>query len=408
MGIADLLDQLDIKEPLPSYSPTLYRITGGKGEAVALAQLIYKCANSNWGTVRMSSSDWAAELQLSRREFENLNNCITTLCLGTIEVVYIGYVKKLAYTLYKQAIIEALKDGNVIYDVRNKLRIVTSEVTHSNVTNDVPIRNKLRTYTSEVTHIKEIKSNKSNEEIKEPLTETSSVVPDGLFKFDRLKELAEQAIGKNEQAKPKNKKPKEPTDELTAEIHKYVCEAHDYLKKWHEAKYESPMLTYDKDFKNLKDTFRKLIEGSVNFEEAKRITAQKCFNGVKYFVDNFDKLDSFDQKKFSLNHIATNWKALKESIQKYKAPVAKPNTFDTPPVVSVKLPSIYNGVPLPIGIEVGQFRELSKEVYRDKVMEGIIDDANTSLIDFMQAYQYELRKLSPEQLKQLLNDYGII
>jgi hypothetical protein len=41
-------------------------------------------------------------------------------------------------------------------------------------------------------------------------------------------------------------------------------------------------------------------------------------------------------------------------------------------------------------------------------MEGIIDDANTSLTDFMQHYQYELRKLSPEQLKELLNDYGII
>ena len=35
MGIADMLDELEIKEPLPSYSPTLYRITGGKGEAVA-------------------------------------------------------------------------------------------------------------------------------------------------------------------------------------------------------------------------------------------------------------------------------------------------------------------------------------------------------------------------------------
>jgi hypothetical protein len=239
-------------------------------------------------------------------------------------------------------------------------------------------------------------------------TETSSVVPDGLFKFDFMKQEAEKAISKNEAAKPKSKKPKEPTDELTAEIHKYVCEAHDYLKNWHEAKYESPLVTWDKDFKNLKSTFRKIIDGSVSFEEAKRITAQKCFNGVKYFVDNFDKLDSYHQKKFSLNHIATNWNELKESIQKYKAPIPKSNTFDPPPVVSVKLPSIYNGVPLPIGIEVGQFREISKQVYRDKVMEGVIDDSTTSLTDFMQAYQYELRKLSHEQLKQLINDYGII
>lgn len=403
-----MLDELDIKEPLPSYSPTLYRITGGKGEAVALAQLIYKCAKSNWGTVRMSSTDWANELGLTRNEFENLNDCINLLELGTAVKCQIGTIKKIAYTLNEQAIKDALKNPYVEYSTCRKQRINTLNSTYQYVENNVSTSTKQRINTPKTTYIKDIKSNKTKEDIKEPLTETSSVVPDGLFKSDKLKELAEQAIGKNEQAKPKSKKPKEPTDPLTAEIHKYVCESYDYLKKWHDDKYESPMLSYDKDFKNLKGTFRKLIEGSSNFAEAKRVTPEKCFNGVKYFVDNFDKLDSFHQRKFNLNYIATNWDELKKSIQSYQAPVAKPNTFDPPPVVSVKLPSIYNGVPLPIGIEVGQFRELSKDVYREKVMEGIIDDTNTSLTDFMQAYQYELRKLLPEQLKQILNDYGIV
>jgi hypothetical protein len=232
-------------------------------------------------------------------------------------------------------------------------------------------------------------------------------VPDGLFKFDRLKELAEQAIGKNEQAKPKSKKQKEPTDELTAEIHKYVCEAHDYLKKWHDAKYESPMLTYDKDFKNLKGTFRKLIEGSVNFAEAKRVTAEKCFNGVKYFVNNFDKLDSFHQRKFSLNYIATNWDELKKSIQAYQAPVPKQNLNEPIKYVHKRLPEYYNGYTLPFGITAMQFEKLARFVYREKVIEGEIDENIFTVSTFYDPFRNELHKLTEEQINQLLKDYEL-
>jgi hypothetical protein len=381
-------------------------ITGDNNSALFLAQLEYWQGIKGNDWVVKSVTDWWNELRLTPKQVKRIKAELESFGYIETTLVYFKGSLTTGYCFKKDAVQKALSNGFNAYSTEPKGTSTKSTDTKGTSTlgttpqePKVLLHDNLRDYS--------ITENTTENTTDTSSTEINSVPPD-LFKSDKLKELAEQAISKNEQAKPKSKKQKEPTDELTAEIHKYVCESHDYLKKWHEAKYESPMLTYDKDFKNLKDTFRKLIEGSVNFEEAKRITAQKCFNGVKYFVDNFDKLDSFDQKKFSLNHIATNWKALKESIQKYKAPVTKPNTFEPPPVVSVKLPSIYNGVPLPIGIEVGQFRELSKEVYRDKVMEGIINDANTSLTDFMQAYQYELRKLSPEQLKELLNDYGII
>jgi hypothetical protein len=395
------------KERVVPFKVDYYDITGNHLSALVLVQLEYWQPKAFNGWISKTEKEWKQELRVTYKMLQRIQDNLVEL--GFIDVKQAMY-KDRKTTHYRvntatiKAAIELLNPNPVLtkgqLDERSilpKVNITKGELIDCPKVNSNTAQRSIL-YTESITE--SITENKE--------TETSSVVPDGLFKFDFIKQEAEKAIAKNEAAKPKSKKPKEPTDELTAEIHKYVCEAHDYLKKWHEAKYESPMLTYDKDFKNLKSTFRKIIEGSVSFEEAKRITAQKCFNGVKYFVDNFDKLDSYHQKKFSLNHIATNWNELKESIQKYKAPIPKPNTFDPPPVVSVKLPSIYNGVPLPIGIEVGQFRELSKEVYRDKVMEGDINDGNTSLTDFMQAYQYQLRKLSPEQLKQLLNDYGII
>lgn len=395
------------KERVIPFKVDYYDITGNHLSALVLVQLEYWQPKAFNGWISKTEKEWKQELRITYKMLQRIQDNLVEL--GFIDVKQAMY-KDRKTTHYRvntatiKAAIEALNPNPVLtkgqLDERSTLPKVDitkgQPIDLPKVNSSIDERSVL--YTESITE--SITENKK--------TETSSVVPDGLFKSDKLKELAEQAIGKNEQAKPKSKKPKEPTDPLTAEIHKYVCESYDYLKKWHDDKYESPMLSYDKDFKNLKGTFRKLIEGSSNFAEAKRVTPEKCFNGVKYFVDNFDKLDSFHQRKFNLNYIATNWDELKKSIQSYQAPVAKPNTFDPPPVVSVKLPSIYNGVPLPIGIEVGQFRELSKDVYREKVMEGIIDDTNTSLTDFMQAYQYELRKLLPEQLKQILNDYGIV
>jgi hypothetical protein len=382
MGIADLLDQLDIKEPLPSYSPTLHRITGGKGEAVALSQLIYKCGKGNWGTVRMSSTDWANELQLTRREFENLNDCITTLSLGTIEIVNIGYVKKLAYTLNKEAIIEALKDSNVTYSVRNKLRIDTSEVTH----------------------IKDIKSNKTKEDNKEPLTETSSVVSDGLIKSDFLKDEIAERTERNKAAAPKTKKVKEPTDELTAEIHKYVMQSSDFFIDWFKDKYATPPNIQTKDIVNLKKTFRSVMAKDQN------LTPERCFKGVQYFIANFEKFDNYTKKKFSINHIATNWDELVKAVKDYKPPVERKN-FNEPvafvPAVKEKI-EYYNTMPLPVGLTDDAFRELGEAIYREKIMDGEVDPKEIGISQFTEIIYKQVRAINQQQLQDLLDTYGIV
>ncbi len=393
-----MLDQLDIKEPLPSYSPTLYRITGGKGEAVALAQLIYKCGNCNWGTVRMSSSDWANELQLSRREFENLNNCITTLSLGTIEVVYIGYVKKLAYTLYKQAIIEAIKDGNVIYDVRNKLRIVTSEVTHSNVTNDVPIRNKLRTYTSEVTYIKDIKSNKSNEEIKEPFSEINSLLP----KTDLVKKEMAERIERGEAAKTKPKKPKE-LSPLDKEIALKIQEVGKRFIKWYEAHKKTPYLSKKHDFINLTATFSQLCNN-------KGYTPDMVVKDIEKIVNGYSKLKEFNQNNISLNLIATKYNVLLSEIDSYKAPVERKN-FNEPvpfvPAIKEKI-DYYNTMPLPVGLSDEVFRELGEAIYREKIMDEEVDPKEIGISQFTEIIYKQVRTMNQQQIQHLLETYGIV
>jgi hypothetical protein len=407
MGIADLLDQLDIKEPLPSYSPTLYRITSGKGEAVALAQLIYKCSKSGWGTVRMSSSDWANELGITRNEFENLNDCINLLELGTAIKCQIGTIKKIAYTLNEEAIKEALKNPHVEYSICRKQRINTLNSTYQHDENNVSTRTEQRINTFETTHIKEIKSNKSNEEIKEPLNEASSFGAFGL-KTDFMQKAAEEAIQRGEPAKTKAKKPKEPTDELTSEIHKYTCQAHDYFKQWYEDKYQTSLVTWDKDFVNIKKTFRKLIDGSANLEEKKRLTPERCFLGVKYIIENFDKLHISKQNKLSLNYIATNWNELIPSIKNFQAPVERKNFNEPVKTVHTKLPAYYNGYALPMGITTMQFEKLGELVYRDKIMDGLIDESFMSVYEFLEKYRGELKKITAEQLNQLMKDYEIV
>jgi hypothetical protein len=400
MGIADMLDELEIKEPLPSYSPTLYRITGGKGEAVALAQLIYKCSNCNWGTVRMSSTDWANELQLSRREFENLNQCIIQLGLGTAEVCYLGYVKKIAYTLDKKAIINALKDGNVRYDVRNKLRNDTLEVTYSNVTNDVPIRNKLPISTSEVAPIKEYKSNKSKEDIKEAFTETSSVVPK-LFKSELMQQALEAGIENNSAAKPKSKKPKAELSEIDKEIRDKVKYIANNFKLWHDKNKEIVYLHKDSDFVQLTKLFKQLCK-------KEGYTTDQVIADLNLIVSKFDKLPHFYQSNFNLTYIATNYQKLLLEIKNPKpAPVIKPNYNEPVPYVHKRLPQYYDGYTLPLGITAMQFEQLAELVMREKIMEGLIDE-NLRLSGFCQMYRIELHKITEEQLTQLMKDYEII
>jgi hypothetical protein len=394
------------KERVIPFKVEYYDITGNHLSALVLVQLEYWQPKAFNGWISKTESEWKQELRVSYKMLQRVQADLVNL--GFIQVKQAMYKDR--KTTHYKVNLEAVKEA--IYAL-NPNSVLTkgqlderSTLPKVDITKGQPID--LPKVNSSIDERSVLYTESITESITEnKKTETSSVVPDGLFKSDKLKELAEQAISKNEQAKPKSKKPKEPTDPLTAEIHKYVCESYDYLKKWHDDKYESPMLSYDKDFKNLKGTFRKLIEGSSNFAEAKRVTPEKCFNGVKYFVDNFDKLDSFHQRKFSLNYIATNWDELKKSIQAYQAPVPKQNLNEPIKYVHKRLPEYYNGYTLPFGITAMQFEKLARFVYREKVIEGEIDENIFTVSTFYDPFRNELHKLTEEQINQLLKDYEL-
>jgi hypothetical protein len=258
----------------------------------------------------------------------------------------------------------------------------------------------------------ETSTKKVDNPIIETITETTnkdyvsdekiSSVPDSFVKTDFMKKALLEGIEKNKQGKTKLKKPKEPTDELTAEIHIQAQAAHDFLADWYKSKYATPYLTSTKEFVNLKATFKKLISADGSF------TPERCFKGVQYILNNFDKLDDFDRKKISLNYIATNWSALIKNIQDYKAPIPKQNYNEPVAPVHTKLPEFYNGYALPMGISTMQFEKLGELVYRDKIMDGLIDESFMSVYEFLEKYRGELKKITTEQLNQLMKDYEIV
>jgi len=369
---------------------------------VALAQLIYKCSKSGWGTVRMSSSDWANELGLTRNEFENLNDCINLLELGTAIKCQIGTIKKIAYTLNEEAIKEALKNPHVEYSICRKQRINTLNSTYQHDENNVSTRTEQRINTFETTHIKEIKSNKSNEEIKEPLTETSSVVPDGLFKSDKLKEIAEQAIGKNEQAKPKSK-PKKELSELDKEIAQKVKEVGDRFIKWYEAHKKIAYIPKRYEFSNLNDLFKQLCNN-------KGYTPDMVVKDIEKIVNGYSKLKEFSQNNFSLNLIATKHNVLLSEIDSYKAPVERKN-FNEPvpfvPAIKEKI-DYYNTMPLPVGLSDEIFRELGEAIYREKIMDEEVDPKEIGISQFTEIIYKQVRTMNQQQIKDLLDTYGIV
>lgn len=300
MGIADLLNELDIKEPLPSYSPSLYRVTGGKGEAIALAQLIYKCAKSNWGTVRLNLTDWENEIQLSRREFDNLNNCIVELELGNIDLCYVASVKKMAYTLNKEAVYNALKDTSVIYGVRNKLRRLTKEVTQVNETSVKWQGNKVRRSMQEVAYIKDSKDfNKSKQDNKDNLAKTSFAD----FQQPLSSDLFEAT--KAEPAKPKP--PKEPKEKPAPKFERFN-------------EFKEMYLFWYKNYTGIAHTFGPKEAGQMGklITQLKQIVTGDEALALQTFqalLTNWDNLEKFYRSKPQLNSIVSNLNAIVNNLK---------------------------------------------------------------------------------------------
>jgi hypothetical protein len=388
------------KERVIPFKVDYYDITGNHLSALVLVQLEYWQPKAFNGWISKTEKEWKQELRVTYKMLQRIQDNLVQL--GFIDVKQAMY-KDRKTTHYRvntatiKAAIEALNPNSVLtkgqLDERStlpKVDITKGEpIDLPKVNSSIDERSVL--YTESITE--SITENKE--------TETSSVVPDDLFKSDKLKELAEQAIGKNEQAKPKSKKQKEETDELTAEIHKYVMQSSDYFIDWFKDKYATPPNIQTKDIVNLKKTFRSVMA------KDKTLTPERCFKGVQYFIANFDKFDNYTKKKFSINHIATNWDELVKAVKDYKAPVTKPNSSQPVPSVQRRLPQYYDGYTLPLGITAMQFEALAEIVMRESIMEGLIDE-QIRLSAFCAKYRIELHKLTEQELTQLLKDYEII
>jgi hypothetical protein len=131
---------------------------------------------------------------------------------------------------------------------------------------------------------------------------------------------------------------------------------------------------------------------------------------VQYFIANFDKFDNYTKKKFSINHIATNWDELVKAVKDYKPPVERKN-FNEPvafvPAVKEKI-EYYNTMPLPVGLTDDAFRELGEAIYREKIMDGEVDPKEIGISQFTEIIYKQVRAINQQQLQNLLDTYGIV
>jgi len=230
---------------------------------------------------------------------------------------------------------------------------------------------------------------------------------------DFMQQALEASVVKNQSAPSKPKKVKEPTDELTAEIHKYSNLSYEFFKEWYEKNHDTVLLDRDIDFINLKKTFRKLIKNSALKDEGKRFTPEKCYNGVKYIIENFSLLGSYHRNNISLNHIATNWNVIINEIKDKKN---KPtNNSQGQPVQAIKTEPVnpdttrerYMGRLLPYGTTYPSYSDLARAIFNHKKeTEGY--QTNLSISQWKWDVLYpEIKDYSLEQINQLKKKYNV-
>ena len=384
-------------------------ITGDNNSALFLAQLEYWQGIKGDDWVAKSVTDWWNELRLSKKQVARIKAELESF--GYIETCLLFFKgsQTTGYCFKKEAVQKALSEGFNAYDKdtivpkRHDAQKSPSPKGTMPKGNYAPSPEVTMHSTQRELSITE---NTTENTTDTSLNETSSFGAFGL-KTDFLKQAAEEATEKNSSALSKPKKPKAETDPLTAEIHKYTLEAHDYFKAWYEDRYQTALITWDKDFVNIKRTFKKLITASANLEESKRLTPERCFLGVKYIVQNFDKLHSSKQNNFSLNYIATNWNALISSIKNYQAPVERKN-FNEPVATVVKRDGreTFNGTWLPLGITKEQYLRLSIAIAQDKIMSGDLPE-DYSAYRYADYLHQVISDYTPQQVKTLLEEYDV-
>jgi hypothetical protein len=235
---------------------------------------------------------------------------------------------------------------------------------------------------------------------KEPSTEINSV-PSDLFKSDKLKEIAEQAIAKGETGKTKSKPVKE-LSPLDKEIAQKVKSIVDGFTKWHLENKGQPYISSKIDFINLTKLFKDLNNVGYSPEQ----TIEK----LRGIFKNYDKLSVFSKNNFTVNYLATKHNILLSEIESYKAPVERKN-FNEPvpfvPAIKEKI-DYYNTMPLPVGLSDEVFRELGEAIYREKIMDEEVDPKEIGISQFTEIIYKQVRTMNQQQIQDLLDTYGIV
>jgi hypothetical protein len=377
-------------------------ITGDNNSALFLAQLEYWQGIKGNDWVAKSVTDWWNELRLSKKQVARIKAELESL--GYIETCLLFFKgsQTTGYCFKKDAVQKALSDGFNAYDKdtivpkgHDAKRAPSPKGTMPK--GDYAPSPKVTMHSAQ--REPSITENTTENTTDILSDEKISSVPDGLFKSDKLKELAEDAIAKGETGKTKSKPKKELSeqDKLIAEQIKNIAER---FKKWYLS-HKKIVYPYKRhDFVNLTSMFKDLCNNN-------GYTIEGVVKEIEKIVNGYDKLSNFSQNNFSLNLIATKYNVLLSEIESYKAPVTKQNYNEPVAPVHTKLPEFYNGYALPMGISTMQFEKLGELVYRDKIMEGLIDESFMSVYEFLEKYRGELKKITTEQLNQLMKDYEI-
>jgi hypothetical protein len=379
-----------------SYYNQLYDLTGSHKCALFVAQLLYwEDRNRKLGATAKTAKDWWKEIRLKPADVANCTKRCVELGILEVRLSQFNKVPTLYYKIDKELVMSHCQEIGLS---RNSIMKKTDNQEISLSNNLVDLYQEIEETSTKKLDNPIIETITENI-YKEPLTETSSVVPK-LFNSDVMNQEAAKLTDKNKGAAPKSKPLKE-LSELDKVIAEKVKEIAERFKVWYLANKKIVYPYKRHDFVNLTGMFKDLCNNN-------GYTPDKVVGDITKIVTNYKKLSTFNQNNFSLNLIATKYNVLLSEIDTYKEPVERKNFGDPVAYVPTRLPAYYNGYPLPLGITYIQFIELGKLVYREKVMEGLIDEPNYSVYKFYDHYQIELKKITEPQLTQILKDYEII
>jgi hypothetical protein len=377
-------------------------ITGDNNSALFLAQLEYWQGIKGNDWVAKSVTDWWNELRLSKKQVARIKAELESL--GYIETCLLFFKgsQTTGYCFKKDAVQKALSDGFNAYD---KDTIVPKWHDAQRAPSPKGTMPKGDYAPSpKVTMHSTQREPSITENTTENTTDTSSTeinsVPTDLFKSDKLRELAEDAIAKGETGKTKSKPKKELSeqDKLISEQIKNIAER---FKKWYLS-HKKIVYPYKRhDFVNLTSMFKDLCNNN-------GYTIEGVVKEIEKIVNGYDKLSNFSQNNFSLNLIATKYNVLLSEIDNYKAPKEKQNFNEpvAPTVVKKVHRDTFNGHWLPVGIGKYQFIDLAKLIAQDKIMNGELPDTFNPY-DFTEYLLPTIKDYTPEQVKALLNEYDV-